>query len=411
MKEINIILANAPINDINRGCVALTISSIYLIDRVCKEERIAYKLFLPNSGLSIGKKYSLPFGDHNIEFYTLGYTEGPGKLLSLKIIIDKLLKHKYFENLKVFKHADIIFDIGLGDSFSDIYGKERFEWIDLIHKIARRYKKDYYFLPQTIGPFKDINFKKKAIKSLLGSKLVMVRDRQSYNYVKENVSKQHNVKEYIDVAFFLPYKKMQFNKEHIHVGINISDMLWKDVDLNLNPYGLNLNYQETVLSIIDYFLSLNDVQLHLVPHVVNGSRYTESDYNICYDLWNKFENPHITLAPFFLEPVEAKNYISGLDFFIGARMHATIAAFSSLVPVVPMAYSRKFNGLFVETLNYKHIVDMKTDTTTSTLDKIKETYRKRIELRDEIGRINETIVAANKQNLIEDLKRIIINGY
>ena len=39
-------------------------------------------------------------------------------------------------------------------------------------------------------------------------------------------------------------------------------------------------------------------------------------------------------------------------------MHACIAAFSAGVPVVPMAYSRKFNGLF-GTLGYKRVADCK----------------------------------------------------
>lgn len=408
MKEINIILANAPINDINRGCVALTISSIYLIDRVCKEEKIPYKLFLPNSGLSIGNKYSLPFGNHNIEFYTFGYTEGPGKILSLKIIINELLKHKYFENLKVFKHADIIFDIGLGDSFSDIYGKDRFAWINLIHKMARKYKKKYCFLPQTIGPFVDNNnIRQEAITSLVGSKYVMARDRQSFNFVQKNAKSQHNVKEYIDVAFFLPYKKMQFDKNCIHVGINISSMLWEESEQKNNNYGLKIDYKESILSIIDYFLSFDNVQVHLVPHVVNGSRFSESDYSVSYDLWDKLANTHVTLAPFFLGPIEAKNYISGLDFFVGARMHATIAAFSSNVPVIPMAYSRKFNGLFIDTLGYNHIVDMKKDTMEGSLNIIKDAFESRGFLFHEIKRIMNTTVDEKKKQLMVDLKKII----
>ena len=48
--NISIILGNAPINNGNRGCVALSYTSIYLIDKVLSESGIEYKLFLPNSG-------------------------------------------------------------------------------------------------------------------------------------------------------------------------------------------------------------------------------------------------------------------------------------------------------------------------------------------------------------------------
>ena len=51
-----------------------------------------------------------------------------------------------------------------------------------------------------------------------------------------------------------------------------------------------------------------------------------------------------------------KNYISKMDFFIGARMHATIGALSSGVPVIPFSYSRKFEGLF-NSIDYPFVIE------------------------------------------------------
>ncbi len=75
------------------------------------------------------------------------------------------------------------------------------------------------------------------------------------------------------------------------------------------------------------------------------------------------------LAPDFPDPSSAKTYIAGLDFFAGARMHACIAAFSSGVPVVPMAYSRKFQGLF-GSLGFNRTVDCTTETAEAIETKI-----------------------------------------
>jgi polysaccharide pyruvyl transferase WcaK-like protein len=72
------------------------------------------------------------------------------------------------------------------------------------------------------------------------------------------------------------------------------------------------------------------------------------------------------LAPRFKTPVDAKSYISGLDFLCGSRMHACIAAFSTGVAVVPIAYSRKFSGVF-GTLDYQHNTDCKTQTADEIL--------------------------------------------
>ena len=51
-----------------------------------------------------------------------------------------------------------------------------------------------------------------------------------------------------------------------------------------------------------------------------------------------------------------------MDIFSGARMHSTIGAISSGVPVIPVAYSRKFNGLY-NTLEYPYLIDAKADIT------------------------------------------------
>ena len=66
--------------------------------------------------------------------------------------------------------------MGEGDSFSDIYGKIRFNSIDDQHKMAR-FRKDYVLLPQTIGPFNDAQVSKKAKKSI--EKIVCSSERQT----------------------------------------------------------------------------------------------------------------------------------------------------------------------------------------------------------------------------------------
>ena len=299
-------------------------------------------------------------------------------------------------------------DIGQGDSFADIYGRWRFLWIDLIHKMARLFNKPFIFLPQTIGPFKNEKNRREAIKSLTKATYVMVRDKQSYDYVKQIATQQENISEYIDVAFFLPYRKKEFSRDSVHVGLNISSLLWHGGYTKDNQFGLKCNYQDTIRMIIKYFLSIPNVTLHLVGHVMERERHVENDYAVCYDLFEEYSNERLVLAPFFLNPVDAKSYISGLDFFMGARMHATIAAFSSGVPVVPMAYSRKFNGLFIDTLGYNCMVDMKARTETEILSAIQEAYSQRELLFKTIENINETVVDKRKKDLIDRLKSLLL---
>ena len=46
--------------------------------------------------------------------------------------------------------------------------------------------------------------------------------------------------------------------------------------------------------------------------------------------------------------MELKWVLARLDWFAGARMHATIGAFSSGVPTLGLGYSDKFRGVFEE---------------------------------------------------------------
>ena len=395
----NIILANATLKSGNKGCVALCYSAMYIIDLIMSDKHVDYKLYLTESKEQPGH-HVLRIADRTIAYESVANTAPTSWKKAYQALTD--LKRNY-RIYKLFRDADCIMDIGQGDSFADIYGAKRFAKIDGVHRLARLFRKPYFFLPQTIGPFQNPAIREKAVKSISRAALVMTRDRQSLDCVNELTDGKANVKEYIDVAFFLPYNKIEFNKDEVHVGLNVSGLLWNGGYSHDNQFGLKADYQHLIRSIIGFFLSVNGVRLHLISHVASGTRNVESDYAVLYDLWREYHSEQIILAPFFHTPIEAKDYISGLDFFMGARMHATIAAFSAGVPVVPMAYSRKFNGLFVDTLAYDHIIDLKVDDEDSILTKVEECFARRDSLKQEIDHQLVTTVSEQKVKLLNDI--------
>lgn len=404
MKKIyNIILANCTINNGNRGCVALSVTAMALIDELLSKYEIEYSLYLPDCDFNDRAIHKLIVNNKTIPYCDGEYPIGIGLKKTIIHWIRKVWKHN-FQSIKMLRKADFVLDIGQGDSFADIYGDIRFQKIDRIHKLARLFNKPYCLLPQTIGPFTDDRIKKKAISSISKASLCMARDRQSYEYVLENVSQQKNVCECIDVAFFLPYETIKQDTSYIHVGINISALLWNGGYTRNNQFGLKCEYQTLVRKLTDYFLNQENVKVHLVPHVVGAERHIENDYAVCYDLWREYNRPNLILAPLALGPIEIKSYIAGLDFFMGARMHATIGAFSAGVPVVPMAYSRKFNGLFIDTLSYNHMIDMKTMDNEDIVKVIKEAYANRDVLQKEIKHQMASTVLKKKQLIMDKLK-------
>ena len=152
-----------------------------------------------------------------------------------------------------------------------------------------------------------------------------------------------------------------------------------------------MKYHTYTENLIEYFLA-NNIEVCLVPHVISQI-VMEDDVSICNRLQSKY--PKTTIAPVFDNPSDIKGYISKFDFFVGARMHATIAAFSSGVPVVPCAYSMKFKGVF-ENLGYKAVIDAKKLSTEVSYKKTIEMFENKEHLSKAIQEGN--IIAQSKLN-------------
>jgi polysaccharide pyruvyl transferase WcaK-like protein len=165
----------------------------------------------------------------------------------------------------------------------------------------------------------------------------------------------------------------------VRIGINVSGLLMSGGYTRNNMFGLQMDYPQLMRDILQRFADHPDAcEVHLVPHVISWHRGAlEDDYAASVKLSEEFS--FATVAPAFTSPSEAKSYIAGMDFFMGARMHACIAAFSSGVPVVPMAYSRKFAGLF-GALGYDETVDCTTQGADEILTRIFSAYERRAEL-------------------------------
>ena len=394
---MKIVITNSPINNGNRGCVALALSSMYIIDKILNDRNISHTFYLPQSGYDQKEEHTIKTGDVILKFVTLMDITPLTAKQHIKNLVKYIAKWKEYQATKnAYQDADYILDIGQGDSFADIYGKRRFDWIFSQYRLGMKYKKPYCILPQTIGPVKDVSIRTQACKGINYAKCVMTRDKQSYDYVKELLPDKP-VTEIIDVAFFMPFKRKEFNKDFIHVGLNVSALLWHGGYTRDNQFGLKVDYPSLIRSIIDYFLKQANVKVHLIPHVVGSERHVENDYAVSFDLCEEYSHPNLILSPLFLDPIVAKSYIAGMDFFMGARMHSTIAAFSSEVPVFPMAYSRKFNGLFTDTLQYPYMADMKVQSEAEILAGIKQCYEQKDKLKEiEHDRMQTTVEERRK---------------
>ena len=398
MLHIGIVWANPYSN--NLGVGALAYSALALISDVCREAGIEADFALIGS---INKRNDKIFiRDHEVTFTNiLGNDHIKWRSLAKLALLPKKYETKAVLNF------DIVFDISEGDSFTDIYGKNRFEKTINSKRFFNLLKIPQVLLPQTIGPFKSKSNEADAFKVMKKMDLVISRDRQSLDYTSRFLPADKTM-EAIDVAFYMPFKKASFPSEKIQVGLNISGLLWNGGYTKKNQFGMKSDYRTLIENTANYFTSLPDVTLHFVSHVINRRKSVEDDYSVAEAFQRKY--PGTILAPSFYSPIEAKSYISGLDFFSGARMHACIAAFSSGVAVFPMAYSRKFNGLFGETLQYKRLGDCINEGEDVILTNLKAAFEARTEAKKEIDHSLATIVAprldALKSQLLNSIKKV-----
>lgn len=285
----------------------------------------------------------------------------------------RAFKRGDFSAIRMLRSADIVFDIGEGDSFADIYGLKRLSIQVFAKLLARLFGKPLVMSPQTIGPFRSTSGRILGRFGLSLASRVYARDGLSRECVGELgfASRCHEV---IDVAFALPYKRPNIDADVTRIGINVSGLLYNRGYDGQNRLGLSVDYPRLMEECCQYFLEKAGAEVYLVPHVISEAIPIENDVHACEQLKAKF--PALKIAPRFASPSEAKSFISGMDFFTGARMHACIAAYSSGVPVVPMAYSRKFQGLF-GALGYERVIDCLTSSNEDAMKALERGFENR----------------------------------
>ncbi|MCH5255784.1 MAG: polysaccharide pyruvyl transferase family protein [Lachnospiraceae bacterium] len=147
-----------------------------------------------------------------------------------------------------------------------------------------------------------------------------------------------NVKLFPDPAFALEPKEIELPGNFIEgrtIGINISPMI---VSYEKEKGIAIANYKK----LIDYILQTSDNSVALIPHVVwknNDDRMTLAE------LYRGYEENDRVVSFSDMSCQNIKYVISKCKAFIGARTHATIAAYSSTVPTLVVGYSVKALGI------------------------------------------------------------------
>lgn len=366
------------IRDYNLGCSALAISNLKLMDEIFKEYDVdvEYVVILaePKEKIELDKFTSLK-GFTNNQFTYRTYPR-------LKAILKKPILLK---KIHTFEDLDYVIDLCGGDGYTDNYGIIRLLAESLPVYASRMKKTKILFAPQTIGPFNTHIGKVIAKSTLKKLEKIYARDRKSYECCC-SLGLEKKTTQVIDVAFALPYEKIKQNNDKFNIGINISGLLYNGGYNQNNYFKLSFSYKNFIEKLIEKLIKDEECKVHLIAHVIDNDNI-DDDYSACIEINKKY--PETVLAPRFKSASEAKGYISSMQLFSGARMHATIAATSSGVPVIPVAYSRKFNGLY-DTLKYKYYIDAKANLTEDEAIELFMKYKSQIDkLKRDLGSAKE----------------------
>lgn len=287
---------------------------------------------------------------------------------------------------KTVKGLDLMLDIAGGDSFTDIYHNRRYVYQVATKLITIGAGVPLVLSPQTIGPFSRQPHTAAARRILERSRAVFARDPMSMAAVAE-IAPGADAHRTVDVAFALPFERMA-RGPGIRVGIGISAMLYFGSSHGAKEFGLQVDYRDYTHRLIEALLARGDVTVELIKHVYAPDIPFEHDPAAAKALQALY--PQLVDGPDFASPSDAKSHISGLDFLVAARMHATIAAYSAGVPVVPLSYSRKFEGLFGG-LDYRWLVPVTGMTTDEALAFTLQAFERRADLAVDIAEGNERI--------------------
>lgn len=313
----------------NHGCEAIvrttikmiSCNNIYLFSKNPEEDNAYFikheSILINNQGKSL-VKYSLK---HCIF-----------KVFSIILKSNHIYYNNTYKNLlKHIRFYDIYLSIG-GDNYC--YG-EFYKELGYINKLLNNKNNKTVLFGCSIEP--ELLSKSEIIDDLQLYSLITARESITYDaLIKSGINKNTHL--FPDPAFTLDTIKLNLPigfVENNTIGINVSPLI---IDCEEKLGATMDNYIE----LISHIIVTTDMQIALIPHVIWENN---DDRKPLHELYDKFKETGRVVMIEDHNCMELKGYISRCKMFIGARTHATIAAYSSCVPTLVVGYSVKAKGI------------------------------------------------------------------
>ena len=173
------------------------------------------------------------------------------------------------------------------------------------------------------------------IRGLKNFDAVFARESLTYELLSEIIPDE-KLFMFADPAFCMEREDLPLPsgfEEGNTIGFNLSPLVNKR-----NPALTGVCTQ-----FLEKIIENTTLQIALTPHVTEKGN---NDADILNEIYGSIrDKSRLVLLPDNLNAKQYKGYIARMRFFIGARTHATIAAYSNGVPTIVLGYSVKSKGI------------------------------------------------------------------
>lgn len=234
-----------------------------------------------------------------------------------------------------FSHAGFFKQVGQGDIYLSIGGDNYcYKGQDILGYYNKRLHDKGAKTVLWGCSFDPKDMTKEISTDLARYDLIVAREKISYDTLK---SVNPNTVLLPDPAFQLDAEMLPLPSGFAvgnTIGLNLSPLITEYADGAL----ILDNYR----SLIRYIVERTQYQIALIPHVVKPGN---DDRTILWKLYREFEESGRVILIDDYNCIQLKGYIARCKMFVGARTHATIAAYSSCVPTLVAGYSVKSIGI------------------------------------------------------------------
>lgn len=309
------------------------------------------------------------------------------------------------EELRTYAAADLVIDLS-GDMLTEDYGAH----VALSHfypiLLANAMGKRVFLCAQSIGPF---HYTKRLASYVLNhAGAVTVRDQVTMDYLESIGVTPRRLGLTADMAFLMQPTESEAGRQRILnsigpearsgplLGVSLSFLIEKHFRKKC-PVAGQSGLWELVARELDRWIETYHGNVVFFAHVTGPG--PEKDDRVACNQVIQLMQHHAGLVDEDLAPSEIKGTIRHCDLFLGARMHANIAALSSFVPTIAIAYSHKTPGIMNQLGCGEYVLPIEALSASLIQSTFARIHRDHEEVRSRLHRCVPEIQALSKQNL------------